>query len=74
MGAVKFKYKVNVDKRQYHNLMGMMDWCRDSIGGGGYIAHHDWDYWHIASMFGNSTFSFRREQDAVMFALKWHIE
>ena len=66
-----FKYQVSVDKQKYHNLAEMQTWCRESIGSGGYVAHQEWDHWHLETMFGNSTFSFKCEQDAVLFALRW---
>jgi hypothetical protein len=52
----------------------MEEWCRDHLGQGGWsykLSDFNNDNWCIQSMFGNTTFTFRREADATMFRLVW---
>lgn len=66
------------DKRQYHLHPEREQWCRCNIGNGCWTwdTPKTWDgmgdkVWTIHSMFGNTTFSFKHEQDATAFALRW---
>ena len=65
-----FKHEVTFGKDRYHLLDQMREWCRNTIGAGGYFIN-DHCVWHIITVFGNSTFSFKRESDATLFALRW---
>ena len=65
-----FDHSIDLDKTRYHEREDMIQWCRDNIGRGGYIPH-DYNVWEIDTIFGNSTFRFRNQQDAVLFALRW---
>lgn len=48
----------------------MQAWCRESIGAGGFVIV-DHSLWKVEHAFGNTVFSFRREKDAALFALRW---
>lgn len=63
---------IEFDKSRYHLLEEMQVWCRENIGAGGYI-YRDHFKWTIETAFGNSTFKFKNEKDATLFALKWSI-
>lgn len=65
-----FDYAIDFDKTRYHERDTMISWCRANVGQGGYIPHEN-NKWEIGTIFGNSTFRFRNEQDLVFFKLKW---
>jgi hypothetical protein len=68
--------EVTFTKAQYH-LNGAMElWCHHNLGPGGrvYSDPGDWEEnrkWAMTGMFGNTTFYFKNETDATIFALKW---
>jgi hypothetical protein len=70
---------ITFGKDSYH-LNGEMElWCRDIIGPGRWVGGQletwegmpEQDSWAICSMFGNTTFMFRRTQDYQWFTLRW---
>lgn len=61
---------ITFGKDQYHQNREMEQWCREHIGKGGWLYSED-SLWKIESMFGNTTFTFKHEQDATLFVLKW---
>ena len=68
--------EIHFDRRAYHLIKQMMDWCYDNIGPGGYgmpldTSDKPQQVWGIDVAFGNATFYFRNEQDAMMFNLRW---
>lgn len=67
---MKFGNEIQFDKDRYHELEQMISWCRQSIGPGGYL-FGDHCVWQIETVFGTSTFTFKRDQDAALFALRW---
>lgn len=68
--------EIHFDRRAYHLINEMMNWCYNNIGKGGYgmplDSHNDSNRaWGIDVAFGNSTFYFCKETDAMMFGLRW---
>lgn len=66
----QFAHFIDFGKDRYHEREDMIAWCRDNIGRGGYIPH-EYNSWEIDTIFGNSTFRFKNEKDAIMFTLRW---
>lgn len=65
---------VRFGKDKYHLQGQMEEWCRQHLGNGGWaykLSDVPDNFWCIQSMFGNTTFTFRNEQDATMFRLVW---
>jgi hypothetical protein len=66
---------VEFGKRYYHLNDDMKSWCVDNVGPGGWtsVTPADWDVrnWAMFTMFGNTTFYFKNEHDATVFALRW---
>jgi hypothetical protein len=44
----------------------MRDWCRSNVG-----RQNNWVNWTVEDLHNHTNFVFYREQDAMMFALKW---
>lgn len=61
---------VGFNKRMYHLNGAMESWCKEHVGPGGWLNAPE-DLWTISSVFGNTTFTFKYERDATLFALKW---
>ena len=73
---------ITFGKDSYH-LNGYMEiWCQENIGPGKwtYSGVKDWDglgediVWAMHSMFGNTTFTFKRPKDFTWFVLRWSSE
>lgn len=74
-------YRIIVERDRYHILDDIMAWCDKNIGEGGRVFDIDllsvysinWgsDRWMVKTTFGVSTFAFRENKDAVLFALRW---
>ena len=65
---------VEFGKDKYHLQNDMIQWCRDNLGTGGWRqpSLKLWgDHWGIVCAFGNTTFYFIEEKDAIMFRLRW---
>jgi hypothetical protein len=62
--------KIRFDKRRYHELGEMSQWCRENIGPGGYIDEPEY-LWTMTTMFGETDFIFKDEKHAEWFALRW---
>jgi hypothetical protein len=66
---------VEFGKDRYHLNDDMQSWCTDNFGIGGWVYANpdDWEerYWAISSAFGNTTFYFKDEKHATIFALRW---
>jgi hypothetical protein len=61
---------ISFNKRRYHEIDIMLDWCRERIGTGGYMDSPE-HLWTVTSIYGYTTFYFRRAQDATLFQLRW---
>ena len=66
-------------KEHYHLQREMEQWCEQHIGKNDRM---NWTFsepatweglgdWCMASQFGNTFFYFKRDEDAMMFTLKW---
>lgn len=73
-------HRIIIDRDRYHMLDDIMTWCSKNIGAGGrveslVVGMHsiNWgeDLWVVKTTFGVSTFAFRDNKDAVLFALRW---
>ena len=69
---------ISFGKDRFHLNGEMETWCRRNIGPGGwtYSRPKTWEgmndkIWLIDSMFGETTFTFKHEQDLMLFSLKW---
>ena len=66
------KHKISLGRSWYHLHPEIMAWCDNHIGpcaiGGRSVGEPVWD---VSIVFGTATYSFRREQDAAAFALRW---
>jgi hypothetical protein len=69
---------VTIGKDQYHLLSEVRRWCLENIGHGGYIndptlanPDDDEEKWLVDTTYGNSTFVFKYESDAILFTLRW---
>lgn len=67
-------------REHYHLQRDMEQWCEQNIGKN--KSNKNWVFnepkswedlgdWCMSSMFGNTFFYFKRDEDAMMFALKW---
>lgn len=66
---------VSLGRDRYHLQDDMVAWCRENVGLGSWWnslpalpAEQDWS---IQCIFGRTTFWFKRESDATLFALRW---
>lgn len=57
------KYKVTVYPQQHQDWHNMVDWCFNNVG----LVEYSWKI----EDFNPFTFGFKKEGDAVVFALKW---
>ena len=66
---------ISFGRDRYHLQDEMVAWCRENIGVGAW-----WNSlpalpvgqdWSIQYIFGRTTFWFKRESDATLFALRW---
>ena len=69
---------VTFGKDRYSQHPEMEQWCRSTIGEGGwtYETPKTWEgmggkIWVMHSMFGNTTFAFKNSKDLTMFLLRW---
>lgn len=71
------KYAIVVyNKTDYHHHINMIDWCRASIGDGGWTLQRDiapGDLWSVDSMFGITTFMFISNELMDRFLLEWNV-
>ena len=67
----EYPHIVNVGRDQYHQLVEICNWCEENIGVGGYYNGAPGWQWSLSTVFGYSEFSFRREEDAALFILRW---
>lgn len=65
-----FEYEFVVDRDQRHLVDEMQDWCKDSIGPGGWIIR-DHCVWSLERAFGITLFNFKHQRDRDWFALRW---
>jgi len=63
-------YQVHFDRDRYHQIQEMVVWCHHNIGEGGYIGSPN-DRWSVATAFGKSSWLFKNQEHATMFALRW---
>jgi hypothetical protein len=61
---------VTFGKDRYHLNGAMEQWCRETIGDGGW-GGMDGEFWYVKSMFGNTTFTFRDPKHLTLFVLRW---
>jgi hypothetical protein len=66
-------YQVHFEKDRYRQVEDMMGWCIDNIGEGGYIfsTNNIERRWALVLAFGKSSWLFKNQDDATMFALRW---
>ncbi len=67
---------VTFGNSSYHLQREMILWCEERFGRGTWVSHtpETWTglpNWTVHTIFGNTTFSFRDNRDATIFALKW---
>lgn len=62
-----FLYTMQFGKDRYHEIDKMSSWCYDNLG----MRDAYEGVWECYQMFGNTTFSFKHEKDAVLFTLRW---
>lgn len=70
--------KVVLSKHMYHLQQEMIQWCRDNIGLGGwedspallFPDRPQW-VWTVKSTFGDTTFTFRDDEQGKLFKEKW---
>lgn len=71
---------ISFDNRSYFLHHEMIAWCDEFIGKN--PSYRTWVYqepgdwrglgtWCVSSVFGNTFFYFKHEQDATLFALRW---
>ena len=63
--------RIEFGKDQWHQINNMVQWCRDNLGDSGWLYGNPDVMWCVESAFGNTMFTFRQEQDAILFSLKW---
>ncbi len=63
-------YQVHFEKNRYHQIQEMVVWCHGNVGDGGYIGRKN-DAWILITAFGKSSWLFKNQKDATMFALRW---
>ena len=61
-------YQIHFDKDRYHHVREMVEWCFEHVGEG---YHKDSDPWRLITAFGKSSWLFKNQNDATMFALRW---
>lgn len=65
---------ITFGKDRYHQIYEMEQWCRTTIGNGGWhtinSAPDEMDWW-MNVMFGNTTFAFKQEKHYTLFILRW---
>jgi hypothetical protein len=60
------------DKSQWHLQEEIRDWCRSNFGPGMWCNPKDnTNTWGFDSDFGDTTYYFKQEHEASMFALRW---
>ena len=71
-------HEITFGKESYHLNSTMEQWCRDNIGQGRWVSGRltTWEdiepnLWVIESMFGNTTFMFKEDNDYFWFVLRW---
>jgi hypothetical protein len=67
----QYPYQIHFDKDRYHQVREIIEWCLEHIGDGGYIGHPKDAVWFVVTAFGKSSWLFRTNQDATLFALRW---
>lgn len=64
-------------KDRYHLHSEIEEWCKKHVGPGGWYSGGEiisWKAlgkWRISCTFGNTTISFKNDEDAVAFKLVW---
>lgn len=65
------------EKDRYHQVQEIDHWCTEKFGVGKWIyertpkSWEDMPRWTVHSMFSNTTFAFREQDDYFLFLLKW---
>jgi hypothetical protein len=68
MGMIEFKF----GKDQYHLQEEIRAWCRSNFGPGMWCNPKDHtQIWGFDHAFGNTTYYFKNEKDAIIFTLRW---
>jgi hypothetical protein len=69
---------ITFGKEKYHLHQRMENWCTSHFGPGNWIGAYSpesWEgmqvNWTINSMFGNTTFCFKNEEDYTWFVMQW---
>lgn len=61
---------IEFGREKYHLQDEMYGWCLKNIGDGGWLKN-DESIWQMESIFGNTTFTFKRPEDLTLFLLRW---
>jgi hypothetical protein len=65
-------YQVHFEKNRYHQVEEMLGWCETQFGEGGYVySANNTDRWALVIAFGKSSWLFKNNEDATIFALRW---
>jgi len=67
---MRFPHIVKFDKDRYHQIGEMARWSYARFGPLS-LNFNDGGTWRWDTVFGNTTFAFNKEQDALLFALRW---
>lgn len=66
--------KVRLDREYYQHYLEMINWCKDNIsenfGWHKNLKNNKYD-WAIEMNFGYQTYTFKNDEDAVLFQLRW---
>lgn len=65
-------YQIHFERDRYHEIQAMVAWCINYFGEGGYISSSNkTERWAVVTAFGKSSWLFKNQEDATMFALRW---
>jgi hypothetical protein len=65
-------YRIHFERDHYPFVHDMIQWCFAEFGEGGYIGSvYRTERWAVVTAFGKSSWLFKNQEDATMFALRW---
>jgi len=64
-------FQIHFEKDRYHQIEDMVVWCVKQLGEGGFYTSNKNKRWALITAFGKSSWLFKNQDDATMFALRW---
>jgi len=64
-------FQVHFERDRYHEVEDMIVWCVRQLGEGGLYTSNKDKQWALITAFGKSSWLFKNQDDATMFALRW---